>query len=282
MALKKKDISLVKEYDNNWEFRYPVRKSNEAMYDKYYDAVELLDCDDALAETEFKKLVTKHPFLIDGWVHLSIAYRNQGKLFESMLVAEKAYNIGKQCFPDSFVLGEDKLPWRMIDNRPFLRSCQVLGLMYAKQKKYDQAIEVYKEILLLNDQDNQGVRYLLLETYLSTKKWNEAWELIEDNSDDANIVFVYGRLLVAIILGKYEDIETLVSDAKATNLHLWHAIINQNMARPDTYNPFSDYSYEFHSEDEAYDYWIHNSKLLSMQEIVYFCSSFTTKSQLLS
>lgn len=281
MALKKNDIFLSKEYDNNWEFRYPVRKSNEAMYDKYYDAVELLDCDDALAETEFKRLVTKHPFFIDGWVHLSIAYRNQGKMFESLLVAEKAYSIGKKCFPDSFVLGEDKLPWSMLDNRPYLRSCHVLGLMYAREKKYDQAIELYKEILFLNDQDNQGVRYLLLETYLSNKKWSDAWELIEDNIDDSNIVFVYGRLLVAIILGKYDDIEALVSDAKANNLHLWHAIINRHMARPDSFDPLSDYCYEYHSEDEAYDYWIHNSKLLSMEDVVNFCSNFTAKSPLL-
>lgn len=91
-------------YENEWEFIYPTSIDNEKVNEEFWEAVELLGYDDKKAEKIFKALFFKYPFYIDACNHLSIAFRNQNKVFESLLTAEKSYKLGKNCFPRKLTL----------------------------------------------------------------------------------------------------------------------------------------------------------------------------------
>lgn len=54
-----------------------------------------------------------------------------------------------------------KVEWGFIENRPYLRGLANLALVLAEQKKWAEALAIHKQILKLNPQDNQGVRYLI-------------------------------------------------------------------------------------------------------------------------
>ncbi len=51
--------------------------------------------------------------------------------------------------------------WGFIENRPYLRGLANLALVLVEQKKWGEALAIHKQMVSLNPNDNQGVRYLI-------------------------------------------------------------------------------------------------------------------------
>ncbi len=51
--------------------------------------------------------------------------------------------------------------WGFIENRPYLRGLANLALVLAEQRNWAEALAIHKQMLRLNPNDNQGIRYLL-------------------------------------------------------------------------------------------------------------------------
>lgn len=85
----------------------------------------------------------------------------------------------------------------LIATRPYMRAR--LGLAHTLQGlgRRDEAIQHYQELLLLNPDDNQGVRYLLLVALLHVGQDAEAGALLDRYGDDASAEWAYGRTLQA-------------------------------------------------------------------------------------
>lgn len=63
------------------------------------------------------------------------------------------------------------LPWRHINNRPFLRCMHGYGLCLWRLERFDEAELVFERMLMLNPWDNQGARFLI-----DPVKAETAWE----------------------------------------------------------------------------------------------------------
>lgn len=259
---------VVNLHENEWEFVFPPSIDNEKTYNEYYEGVELLDYNDVTAEQVFKKIIKKHPYHIDAYNHLSLAFKNQKKTFESLLTAEKAYMLGRLCLPKEFETGRQKLSWGNLDNRPFLRSCQILGLEYQDRKQYQEATYYYREVLDYNESDNQGVRYLLLQCLFSLKDYDTAVIFLKKYKEYWGIDFVYGRLLLAIINDEKMKIEPLLRDALKCNKFVPQEIIKSKHIAPPDFNISG--GFPIGSEDEAYGYWKCNKTILSDKRIKSF------------
>lgn len=257
--------------ESEWEFIYPSSIDNESVYDEYWNALEWLNYQDDKAEQILKKLILKHPYFIDAYNHLSIAYRNQKKTFESLLTAEKSYNLGKECFPKEFDLKKHKLIWPCLDNRPFLRACQTYGLECQYHKKYDIAKKVYQENLSLNEGDNQGIRYLLLEVYFATNDKKEVRKLIEKYYDDFSIEFKFGSVAIEVLDDNLDQADKKLHKAIQMNKHFVDEVIKDKHVQPAPYRipgePFLDVGIPIGSVQEAYEYWQRNKKLYSNKKI---------------
>ena len=266
--------TVSKYSENEWEFIFPAEIDNEVIYDKYSEALELLDYDDLTAEKKFKALVHKFPYYIDAYNHLSLAFKNQNKRFESYITAEKSYQIGKECFPKQFKVKKDKLIWSNLNNRPFLRSCQIFGLECQDREEYQQALKLYRENLFLNENDNQGIRFLMLECLFATKEYRAAQELIKRYSDDASIEFTYGKVALEIIGGNITSAEKYLAPALRANSFLPGEIIKEKHKAPPPHRipgePFYDAGIPMGSIQEAYEYWNRNKSLYKMKEIIAF------------
>ncbi len=59
-----------------------------------------------------------------------------------------------------------RVPWGFIKNRPYLRGLGNLALVFVAQKKWADALATHKQMLKLNPNDNQGVRFLIGEEQL--------------------------------------------------------------------------------------------------------------------
>jgi hypothetical protein len=116
---------------------------------------------------------------IDAHVHLGHIIFEDGnsKLWTSM--ALRHYMVGVAL--GEFFLGEGfkgKLPWGMIDNRPYLRALQGQCLAFWALGQMKEAEQVAKKLLKLCPGDNLGVRFILPEiqagvTYLDYWKKEE-------------------------------------------------------------------------------------------------------------
>jgi len=257
--------------ENEWEFVYPNSIDNEKTYNEFWEGVELLDYDDTKAEKIFKGLIAKHPFYIDAYNHLSISFRNQNKTFESLLTAEKSYNIGKQCFPNEFNPKTDKLIWSILENRPFLRACQTYGLECQAHKDYSTAIEIFNENLLLNDNDNQGIRYLLLEIYFVKKDLQATREIIEKFKDDYSIEFMFGAVSLEIMENNFDKADNILKEAVKINKFFIAEIIKDKHQAPPPFRLPGEPNYNagipIGSIQQAYDYWLRNKELYKTKKI---------------
>jgi len=263
---------VQKQYGNTWEFVYPLSIIDERVSDEFWEAVEFLDDSDLIAEKMLKKLVLEHPYYIDAYVHLSIAYRSQEKTFESLLTAEKAFNVGIGCLPKAFNLKKDQLIWPMSDNRPFLRACQNWGVELQYHTKYSEAVEIYRLNLALNPEDHQGIRYLLLETLFALKDYKQAEDLLNQYPDDFTIEFKFGIVAVHILNDNLKLADQHLEEAVQTNTFFIDEVTRTKHVKPLPYRipgePNFDAGIPTRSVQEAYGYWERNKELYHNKKII--------------
>ena len=83
----------------------------------------------------------------------------------------------------------------MIETRPYMRAKAGLAdCLYAK-KEVDKAIEIYEEMLELNPNDNQGIRYLLSTLLLSKNDLTKFQSFIENSEEEDCAVWNYNNAL---------------------------------------------------------------------------------------
>lgn len=272
---------LKKYRDNHWEFIHPSSIENETVRNQYLEGLECLDYDDEEAELIFKRLIAKHRYHLDAYNHLSIAFRNQGKTFESLLTAEKAYKLGKDCIPGEFQPGIDLLVWSVFENRPFLRSCQIYGLELQYHKDYESAANIYKENLLLNPGDNQGIRYLLLEVYFTSKNYKQARLLLEEHSDDWSIDFKFGLVTLNVLEGNIKEADKILPEAIETNEFFIDEVIKDKHIQPPAFKfsngSGSDDMMPLGSVQLAFDYWERNKALYKDKKVIEYYKACKAK-----
>ena len=176
--------------------------------------------------------------------------------------------------PREFKIGRDKLIWSNLDNRPFLRSYQIYGLECQYRRDYSKAIDLYKKMLLLNEGDNQGARYLYLECLFAIKDYQTARKLLSKYPDDWSIEFLYGKVAVEILDGKMDKAKQLVKHAVRRNIHLPREVIKAKHKPPPPFRmpgqPALDGGIHVGSIQEAYEYWNRNKSLYKLKAIIGF------------
>lgn len=264
--------TLRKFNETDWEFVNPESYNNEIVAGEFWEAIDLLEYDDKFAEDALKKLIEKYPFYIDAYVHLSIAFRNQKKTFESLLTAEKAFNISRECLPKEFNSKKHKIIWTYPKNRPFLRAYQNYALGCKEHNKYEIAISVLKDILDFNENDNQGIRYILLETYFKLMNLHEAKKIITKYKDDFSIDFKFGEVALAVLDGNTKKADTLLKEAMKTNSFFIDEIKKGKHIKPAPYRilgePFFDEIIHVGSVQQAYEYWSRNKDFYKNKKII--------------
>jgi tetratricopeptide (TPR) repeat protein len=85
--------------------------------------------------------------------------------------------------------------WGVLETRPYMRArlglAQCLWMLGARQ----QAIEHYTDMLHLNPNDNQGIRYILANCLLEEGSDEALGKLLEQYEDDAAATWLYTRAL---------------------------------------------------------------------------------------
>lgn len=153
------------------------------------------------------------------------------------IVAAGAKRLGKKAF-------KELVPhfWGFHETRPYMRARERLASALREAGRLDEAAAEYAELLTLNENDNQGVRYELLPVLLARGRLDEARALMERFKDDCewSVVFAWGRVLERL-LSKEGAVKALAV-ARQQNAHMeaylkGHRKVPKNL--PGSYSPGS-------------------------------------------
>ena len=87
--------------------------------------------------------------------------------------------------------------WGMLKTRPYMRARLGLAQCLWSLRRQEEAVGHCRELLRLNPNDNQGVRYVL-SSYLCELGRDDQWQqLLAQYPDDASAEWHFGRALLA-------------------------------------------------------------------------------------
>lgn len=87
--------------------------------------------------------------------------------------------------------------WALPETRPYMRARQGLAYCLEEMGMDADALDNYRDMLLLNPPDNQGIRYAALALMLKLKKHDQASELLDEYSDEDSATWKYSKALIA-------------------------------------------------------------------------------------
>ena len=161
----------------------------ERSQDLVYEAYEQ-------TATKGKKLIKKalelDPNNADAYNYLASIEKNIDKV---IIQYKKAVKAGEKTLGKKFLKEEKGYFWGMIETRPYMRAKVGLANCLGVINEVDKAIEIYEELLELNPNDNQGVRYLLLVLLLSKKNLSKFELFMQNNEEENSAVWNYSNAL---------------------------------------------------------------------------------------
>jgi tetratricopeptide (TPR) repeat protein len=139
-----------------------------------------------------RQALATSPDCADAWVILAEAASTPELAREGyeQAVAAGVRAIGHERFEQ--LAGEF---WGELDTRPYMRARFGLAQTLESLGRHDEALAHYRDLLRLNPNDNQGVRYLLVVALLTLGRTDEAGALLEEHGDDLQAIWPHARVL---------------------------------------------------------------------------------------
>ncbi len=130
----------------------------DKKWDLYYDAIECLSIGDTVTAKELlQKAVKLEPDFVAGYMGLTASYKVDRNNKKEKGYANLAFKKTRQIFPK----WPRKMIWGELENRQYLRAIFDKAAVFHKEGQKKEAEKLYRLILKLNPNDNQGIRYLL-------------------------------------------------------------------------------------------------------------------------
>lgn len=146
------------------DFGNMFKTKKSILDDLYYEAMELLDGDRSKAKQAVKLLETALEMdedYVQTYVGLVTVYTALGKSEKVEEMIRIAYEKTVKKYPK----WPESLEWGFLENRAYLRSIQSMAYQYWDDNEKDKAIELFKLLLKLSPNDNQGARYEIAGLY---------------------------------------------------------------------------------------------------------------------
>ena len=163
----------------------PLERAQELAYDA-------MEVDGRLQVKRARQALALSADCADAWVILAEAAATPEIALEryEQGVAAGVRAIGRDRF--EALAGEF---WATLDTRPYMRARLGLAQTLEALGRDEEALSQYRELLRLNPNDNQGVRYLLVVALLGLDRNEEAGRLLDEHGGDIQALWPYARVL---------------------------------------------------------------------------------------
>jgi len=206
------------------------RESIESLFDQ---GMEHWWADDRRRALPVFRRVLKHdPQHADAHNHLGIASLDAGKLKQ----AEEHFRAAAEAGGRSLEHDGKRVPWACLENRPYLRALGNLALTLAAQRRWRDALSLHEELLRLNPDDNQGVRFLIGLEYLRVGNARAALKnLLRTSEEEPGCTF--GLALATLISkGPNADVGEALLAGFASNRYVAPMLLGEKWERLDGFH----------------------------------------------
>lgn len=118
--------------------------------------------------------------------------------------------------------------WGLIETRPYMRAREGLAACLFVLGEHEAAMEHYQDMLRLNPDDNQGVRYSLLRCLMGQGDVDAAEDLLQQYEDEASAFWLFAQALVAFIRqGDSPEARRRLDEAMEENPHVVPYLLGQ-------------------------------------------------------
>lgn len=186
-----------------------------------YESDELLEeAYEAETEKEARSLAKKalevYPDNIDAQVFLANMERNPvNRLKQLDWAIEKA----RKILEEEGLFEEDNIGhfWGMIETRPYMRArnSKLQELMILG--RYKEAVKESEELLKLCENDNMGVRSLLMGLYCYFEEFDKCEKLHEQYKEDRTISMLFPMAIMYYKKGDYRKAEKMLNEIDEKN-----------------------------------------------------------------
>ncbi len=158
------------------------------------------------------------PDCADAYVLL--AEEKANSLEEALHLYEAGMRAGERALGKETFEKEAGQFWGMVETRPYMRARLGVAWCLWALGKLDEAVSHFRELLRLNPNDNQGVRYLLASALLEMKKIDDLEQLL-GQYDEATASWLFTKALVAFVRqGDSVGSRKLLREALSFNPHV--------------------------------------------------------------
>lgn len=162
-----------------------------------------------------QKSLAISPYCLDAYNILAQESETDEEALEIYRCAE---SVGKRYFGDKYFNDNKGIFWEIIGTRPYMRVKQGIAFIYKERGDRKSAIKEFQEMLTLCEDDNLGVRDLLLPLLIGEKELKKAEKLAKryEAYNDAN--WLYAFLLLEFAKNEPEgEVESILKKALKKN-----------------------------------------------------------------
>ncbi|MFX2609509.1 hypothetical protein [Enterobacter mori] len=206
----KKRVDLYTNAVSSEQLQLDLAAAQEFMFDAW-------ETDDLEVVLKLiRKAIKKSPLCAD-------AYSFYSEISEEPPESKIGY-LETALYAASIALGEDFQEfagnfWGFDETRPYMRAKAALAAALWESGNFYPAMAHCREMLKLNPNDNQGIRYLLTGYYLELEMVDKLTLLLDEYSEDMHPYLQYARALLAY-RQLSPDAEAFAKAAIASNGHI--------------------------------------------------------------
>ncbi|MFZ2656071.1 MAG: tetratricopeptide repeat protein [Victivallales bacterium] len=195
---------------------HPPKISREQQYEAQDLLFEAYDSRPEKAAGLLTRACQIDPMNIDIHLHMMEFFRLEPE--EAVEILLKLIQIGaKRLGSDRFKNDKGHF-WPILETRPYMKARAALVGQFLKLGRIEEAIKEQEEMLELNPNDNQGIRYDMLACCMAAGKLDKARKLFEDFKETAfNVSFSWFHVLERYIAGDMEGAKQALGKARKQN-----------------------------------------------------------------
>lgn len=205
-------------------------------------AQELADEANELTDNRERQRIAREalalsPDCVDAYVVLA---ESQKRPEEALRLYRQGEAAGRRLLGERYFLENAGHFWGLMETRPFMRACHGVAACLWATGQHNEAVLKSRELLRLNPNDNQGIRYQLCAFLAQLGRDKELEELLGEY-DDVSAAWQYSQALLAFRRhGDSEVSRRTLKEAHETNRHVPELMLNPDRLPslpPEYYSP---------------------------------------------
>lgn len=170
--------------------RFSKTKLSQAQ-DIIYDALDEPNRQKRLVLA--RKALSISPYCADAY---NLLAEESESLEERLELYGQGVNVGRMALGDLFFEENTGYFWGVFETRPYMRALAGFSKCLWEKGKRQEAINNYQEIIKLNPNDNQGIRYTLINCLLTEGMYEEAEKLLAEYQEPGCFM-LYSKALLS-------------------------------------------------------------------------------------